>query len=81
MDNDVTEIEREHAAMQRLVFSSVAHDLKTPLACIIGSLETIEYLKEQLPSEKRDALIASALTQAHRLNTLFDAMLNKVEPA
>ncbi len=81
MSGDPTEMEHERAAMQRLVFSSVAHDLKTPLACIIGSLETIEYLKDQLPSEKRDALIASALEQAHRLNTLFDAMLANVEPA
>jgi len=38
-------------------------------------------LKDQLPSDKRDALIASALEQAQRLNTLFDAMLNNVEPA
>jgi K+-sensing histidine kinase KdpD len=80
MITQTTEMEREHAAMQRLVFSSVAHDLKTPLACIIGSLETIEYLKDQLPSEKRDALITSALTQAYRLNALFDTMLDTVEP-
>ena len=81
MMNQSAEFERDRASMQRLVFSSVAHDLKTPLACIIGSLETIEYLKEQLPSEKRDALIASALEQAQRLNTLFNAMLDNVEPA
>lgn len=74
------EFERERAAMQARVFSSIAHDLKTPLACIIGALETIDYLKDQLPSEKRDALIASALGQAHRLNALFDAMLDKIEP-
>mgnify|MGYP003385781745 CR=1 FL=1 len=74
-------IQREHAAMQRSVFSAVAHDLKTPLACIIGSLETIEYLKDQLPADKRDALIFSALTQAKKLNVLFDAMLDNVEPA
>ncbi len=74
------EFERERAVMQARVFSSIAHDLKTPLACIIGALETIDYLKDQLPSEKRDALIASALGQAHRLNALFDAMLDKIEP-
>ena len=62
--------EHERTAMQARVFSAVAHDLKTPIACIIGSLETIEYLKDQLPSDKRDALIASALEQAQRLNTL-----------
>ena len=73
--------ESERTAMQARVFSAVAHDLKTPIACIIGSLETIEYLKDQLPSDKRDALIASALGQAQRLNTLFDTMLDKVEPA
>ena len=81
MINDSIEFQNEHATMQRLVFSAVAHDLKTPLACIIGSLETIEYLKDQLPSEKRDALIASALKEAHRLNVLFDAMLDTNEPA
>lgn len=80
MIQESPDFERERTAMQRLVFSSVAHDLKTPLSCIIGSLETIEYLKDQLPSEKRDALIASALGQAKQLNTLFDAMLDTVEP-
>lgn len=81
MISESIEFKSEHAAMQRLVFSAVAHDLKTPLACIIGSLETIAYLKDQLSSEKRDALIASALKEAHRLNVLFDAMLDTTEPA
>ena len=81
MSTQTAAMKHEHDAMQRLVFSSVAHDLKTPLACIIGSLETIEYLKDHLPSEKRDVLIASALGQAQRLNKLFDAMLDNVEPA
>jgi K+-sensing histidine kinase KdpD len=76
-----TSMECEHAAMQRAVFSAVAHDLKTPLACIIGSLETIEYLKDQLTPDKREALIASALGQAKKLNTLVSAVLNTVEPA
>lgn len=80
MNSNHAEIEREHAAMQRLVFSAVAHDLKTPLACIIGSLETIEYLKNQLSNDKREELIASALTQAKKLNALFDTMLDTVEP-
>ncbi len=81
MASENSAFKTEHAAMQRLVFSAVAHDLKTPLACIIGSLETIAYLKDQLPSEKRDALIASALKEAHRLNMLFDARLDIIEPA
>jgi len=80
MATNPSTIEHERVALQHAVFSSVAHDLKTPLACIIGSLETIEYLKEHLPSEKRDALIASALEQAKKLNTLFDNVLGNVEP-
>jgi len=62
MMTQTTAMKCEHAAMQRLVFSAVAHDLKTPLACIIGSLETIEYLKDQLSEDKRAALLASALS-------------------
>ena len=81
MTTEPTIIVSEHAALQRLVFSAVAHDLKTPLACIIGSLETIQYLKDQLSPEKRDALIQSALAQAKKLNLLFDEMLDTVEPA
>jgi K+-sensing histidine kinase KdpD len=80
MSTDATEMDREVAAMQRHVFSSVAHNVKTPLACIIGSLETIEYLKDQLSHDKREALIASALEQAKKLNMLFDALLETVEP-
>ena len=81
MSDQSTEMQDQRVIMQRKVFSTVAHDLKTPLACIIGSLETIEYLKEQLADEKRDALISSALEQAKKLNALCDVVLGSVEPA
>ncbi len=65
---------------QAKVFSSVAHDLKTPLACIIGSLQTLDQMKDKLTSEQHDMLIKTALTEAHRMDTLFSAMLDKAKP-
>jgi K+-sensing histidine kinase KdpD len=80
MNDESPEFETARAAMQARVFSAVAHDLKTPLACIIGSLETIKYLKETLPPDKREALILSAIEQAKKLNVLFDRMLEPTTP-
>ena len=74
------DFDNEREQMLRKVFSAVAHDLKTPLACIIGSLEIIGHSKEMLSNEQRDALISTALSEAHRLNGFISEMLEKSKP-
>jgi K+-sensing histidine kinase KdpD len=73
-----TDFEIERIKLQRKVLSSVAHDFRTPLACIIGSLEVYKRTKDSLPPETIEALINTALKEAHRMDgfitEIFDEM-------
>ena len=80
MSDDPIAFEEACEALRRRMFSTVAHDLKTPLACIIGALESLDYMKEKLSEPQREALVAVALDQAHRLNLLFTRMIDGIAP-
>lgn len=69
-------MDKEREKMHRQMLSSVSHDLKTPLASIIGSLEIHEKLKEKLSSEKRETLIHTALQEASRLDSFITNILD-----
>ena len=77
---DTTEFEHERELMQQRVFSSVAHDASTPLACILGSLQTLVQMKDKLSPQQHDSLVDTALDQAHRLDDLFKQILDKSKP-
>lgn len=80
MNTEPTDFEAKHDELRKKVFSAVAHDLKTPLACIIGSLQTLDQMKEKLSAEQHDMLVKMALSEAQRLDTLFATMLDKAKP-
>ena len=62
---------------QRLL-KAVAHDLKTPLTCIIGALEIHERRSEKLLSaEQRHSLINTALTEAYKLEKMMTLNVEK----
>lgn len=62
--------------LHRQMLSAVSHDLKTPLATIIGSLEIYDRMEERLTQEKRSALIKSALGEAYRLDNFITNILD-----
>lgn len=62
--------------LHRQMLSSVSHDLKTPLATIIGSLEVMTMLYDKLSEDKRRSLISSALTEAFRLDHFITNILD-----
>ncbi len=67
----------EHSKdLHRRVLTSVSHDLKTPLACIIGSLEIFERSKDKLSQDKKDTLIHTALHEAYRLDGFVTNILD-----
>lgn len=80
MDDEPEAFEEACEAMRRRVFSTVAHDLKTPLACIMGALESLDHMKDKLSLQQRDTLVGVALDQANRLNDLFTRMLDNAAP-
>ena len=67
--------EQDREFLHRSLLSRVSHDLKTPLACIIGSLEIYERTKEKLSSDKQNILIDTALQEAYRLDSLLTNVL------
>ena len=74
-----TDFECSRDAMRLKVFSSVAHDLKTPLACIIGSLGILDQMSAILSPEQRVTLVKTALEEAQRLDSFVAEMLDKVK--
>src|SRR4051812_30950735 len=68
--------EQDREQLHRAVLTSVSHDLKTPLACIIGSLEIYERTKEKLTLEKKNTLINTALQEAYRLDSFITNILD-----
>ena len=74
------EFDQEHERLIRAVFNAMSHDLKTPLACIIGSLEIMERMKEVLTPENRDVLLQTAITESHKLDSMLSEMLEKFKP-
>ncbi len=68
--------EQERERLHRSVLTSVSHDLKTPLTCIIGSLEVYERTKEKLSLDKKNTLIDTALKEAYRLDSFITNILD-----
>src|SRR5436305_33782 len=68
--------EQERERLHRTVLTSVSHDLKTPLSCIIGSLEIYERTKEKLTLDKKNTLINTALQEAYRLDSFITNILD-----
>ena len=73
----VTQIsDEEREKFHRQILSSVSHDLKTPLASIIGSLEVYERMSGRLTPEQQQSLISLALQEAYRLDTFITNILD-----
>ncbi len=68
--------ERERERIHRQMLSSVSHDLKTPLASIIGSLEIFDRMKDKLPEDKKLSLVLVALQEAYRLDNFITNILD-----
>lgn len=69
-------LSEERERMHRAMLSSVSHDLKTPLASIIGSLEIYERMHERLSEEKKQMLIRTALSESYRLDNFITNILD-----
>jgi len=68
--------EQEREQLHRAVLTSVSHDLKTPLSCVIGSLEIYERSKTKLTPDKKNTLINTALQEAYRLDSFITNILD-----
>jgi K+-sensing histidine kinase KdpD len=65
--------EFELTSQQKNFFLSISHELKTPIAATKLQLQTLQ--KHKLDEIKQQELIANALKETERLNTLIDNVL------
>ncbi len=74
--DDLRVFDTERERLHRQMLSSVSHDLKTPLASIIGALEVFERMKDKLSIDKQATLVNVALQEAYRLDNFITNILD-----
>lgn len=60
-------VKREAESLRNAILASVSHDLKTPLASIIGAMSSLKLYGQTLPEEDKVKLANSVLSEANRL--------------
>ena len=71
-----TRIREEREKLRSMLLSSVSHDLKTPLAGIIGALGVHRSVGDRLSPERRAELLNDALEEAQRLDSFITNILD-----
>lgn len=66
----------EREKLRTSLLSSVSHDLKTPLAAILGSLSVHRSMYEKLPETQRRELTDAALIEAQRLDSFITNIID-----
>ena len=69
-------VDEQRAEFHHQMLSAVSHDLKTPLASVIGSLEIYQHMRDHLNPEKQQALLQLALQEAYRLDNFITNILD-----
>lgn len=78
---DLKESRQDKTRLKKQLTQNIAHELKTPVSCIQGYLETIIEKSESIDTQTKDKFIHHAYTQTERLTSLINdiSMLNKME--
>ncbi|MBT2788427.1 MULTISPECIES: ATP-binding protein [unclassified Halomonas] len=66
----------EQERLRSALLSSVSHDLRTPLASIIGAASSLRTLDAQLSQQDRFALLDGVLSESERLNRYIQNLLD-----
>ncbi len=73
-----SQVREEREKLRAMLLSSVSHDLKTPLASIIGSLSVYKRMRKsgRLTDDTADELADTALSEAQRLDSFISNILD-----
>ena len=66
----------ERERLRSAMLTSISHDLRTPLASIIGALSSLHSYGERYDKPARDELLATALSEAERLDRFVGNLLD-----
>lgn len=69
-------VNKEREQLRAALLSSVSHDLRTPLATMIGSVSSLIDLQDKLPAEQQAELLANTLSEAQRLDRYIQNLLD-----
>ncbi|MDQ6647311.1 MAG: DUF4118 domain-containing protein [Pseudomonadota bacterium] len=74
LEQSRVQAETEH--LRNALLSSVSHDLRSPLASIIGSASTLVAYDQQLPPEEQQQLAESIVQEGERLDRYIQNLLD-----
>jgi two-component system sensor histidine kinase KdpD len=66
----------ENEKLRTTLLASLSHDLRTPLASIIGAVSTLRQLGDKMPADSRQDLLASIEEEAGRLSRFVANLLD-----
>lgn len=75
-DLDEASVKAQSEHLRGLLFTSISHDLRTPLATIMGAAGTLRRDAARLPTEARDDLLRSIEEEGERLNAFVANLLD-----
>jgi two-component system, OmpR family, sensor histidine kinase KdpD len=75
-DLEASRLSEENERLRSALLSSVSHDLRTPLASIIGSASTLRDLGDQLSDADRAELLDGVLSESERLDRYIQNLLD-----
>src|SRR5262249_42100842 len=67
-DIDVARLAAERERLRSAMLTSVSHDLRTPLASILGAISSLRSYGDRYDPATRDELLVTAQDEAERLN-------------
>ncbi|MDK8465454.1 DUF4118 domain-containing protein [Marinobacter sp. SS13-12] len=69
-------VAEETERLRSALLSSISHDLRTPLASMIGSASTLKSMSNRLSDEDRESLLDSVLGEGERLDRYIRNLLD-----
>jgi two-component system sensor histidine kinase KdpD len=73
---EAARMQGETERLRSALLSSVSHDLRSPLAAMIGSADTLVNYGARLPADESQALLQSILGEGHRLDRYIQNLLD-----